>query len=114
MYMSNIDDSIQMEKPCFYSFEPFKQTRHILQYLNKYESNRSNGHHFLPFDTHFKWSNDIMLCIIPCAGVSQMDQIDQMDTIFFHSNCIDRMAKWYHQVHNVNVASQMDQFSPLK
>ena len=46
--------------------------------------------------------------------MDQIDQMDEMDSIFFHSNCIDRMVKWCHHVHNVNVASQMDQFSPLK
>ena len=54
-----------------------------------------------------------MLCIIPCAEVSRMGQIDQMDPIFFHSNRTYRMVKWCHDVHNINVASQMDPFSLL-
>ena len=54
-----------------------------------------------------------MLCIILCARVSRMDQIDQMDqidSIFFHSNRTYRMVKWCHDVHGINVASQMVHF----
>ena len=40
-------------------------------------------------------------------------QIDQMDSIFFHSNRTYRMVKWCHDVHNINVTSQMDPFSLL-
>ena len=57
-----------------------------------------------------------MLCITPCAEVSRMgqiDQMDQMDSIFFHSNRTYRMVKWCHDVHNINVTSQMDPFSLL-
>ena len=42
-----------------------------------------------------------------------MSQIDQMDSIFFHSSCTYRMVKWCHDVHNINVTSQMDPFSLL-
>ena len=45
--------------------------------------------------------------------MGQIDQMDQMDSIFFHSNCTYRMVKWCHDVHNINVTSQMDPFSLL-
>ena len=59
--------------------------------------------------TLVKWSNGIMLCIIPRAGVSRMgqiDQMDQMDSIFFHSTHACQMVKWYHAVYNTACRSQ--------
>ena len=34
--------------------------------------------------------------------MDHIDQIDQMDSIFFHSNRTYRMVKWCHDVHNIN------------
>ena len=45
--------------------------------------------------------------------MGQIDQMDQMDCIFFHSNRTYRMVKWCHDMHNTNVTSQMDPFSLL-
>ena len=39
--------------------------------------------------------------------MGEIDQMDQMDSIFFHSNRTYRMVKWCHDVHNINVTSQI-------
>ena len=43
--------------------------------------------------------------------MDQIDQLDRMESIFFHSNRTYRMVKWCHDVHSINVACQMDSFA---